>query len=849
MNAQVSSPAHILVVDDEPEAAVLLETVLKKDGHRTSTAHSGAEAWARLEASLQGQDPVQLVLLDLLMPEMDGLQVLRRVRDHPRLSRLPVIVVTAAYSPAQEVAGLEAGADDFVAKPYSPQQLLARVRTVLRTHRAEEALGRAEELAHLLIGGMRDLVFASDAQGHFTYVSPSAQALTGYTPAELTSGQITLEWLVHPADYERTRAQMESAPGSKSAAETEFRIVRKDGTLVWVAMTVTPLGNDQAAGLQGVLRDVTARRRTEEALRSRSEELAALNLLAQRISESLNPGVMLKETLGVLMDAVNAEFGVLYILEDNHLCIRAWHGFPAAMLAEADSPEAKQRLRLSELELLREHENENAGKLPPVAKSLNVQSRISLPLHNQGQPVGCLVLDSRNYDCFDAAEVDFVAAAGEQIALGLRNTQLFAEAQRRARELELINQATHAVSSTLNLHTVLETIMDRAVQVLQAEAGSVLLLQEPESQLVFTATAGPARRQLDGTHVPVMTSIAGQAVREDRSLIVSDAQRDERLYRPVDGVTGLTTRNLLAVPLRARGRTIGVLEVMNKCDGEFSQADLALLEALAGPAATAIENARLYEDALRHTEELQRSQAQLIRSEKLAATGRLAVSLAHEINNPLQAIQNLLHLSLDYQVSDAKRHEFLEMAREETSRLITLVQHTLEFYRPAQAQAGPIDINAAVERVLALSRKKLQHSDIEIELELAPDLPPVNGMPDQIAQVFLNLIVNAAEAMSDGGRLRIKSCANSEQITVLFADNGPGIAPEDLAHIFEPFYTTKESGTGLGLAVSYNIVESHGGSIGVESFPGHGTTFTVCLPTASRVKPPAKRRKGAKAKS
>jgi signal transduction histidine kinase len=184
------------------------------------------------------------------------------------------------------------------------------------------------------------------------------------------------------------------------------------------------------------------------------------------------------------------------------------------------------------------------------------------------------------------------------------------------------------------------------------------------------------------------------------------------------------------------------------------------------------------------------------------------------------------------------------MAREETSRLITLVQQTLEFYRPAQAQAGPVDINAAVERVLALSRKKLQHSDVEVELKLAKGLPPIKGMPDQIAQVFLNLIVNAAEAMADGGRLEIESRADSGQVQVLFADNGPGIVPEDLAHIFEPFYTTKDSGTGLGLAVSYNIIESHGGTIGVESVPGHGTTFTVRLPTAPTAQSSTKRHRG-----
>jgi signal transduction histidine kinase len=328
--------------------------------------------------------------------------------------------------------------------------------------------------------------------------------------------------------------------------------------------------------------------------------------------------------------------------------------------------------------------------------------------------------------------------------------------------------------------------------------------------------------------------------------MITDAQRDQRHYRAVDQISGLTTQDLLAVPLQARGRTIGAIEAINKLDGEFSQADLALLEALAGPAATAIENARLYEAALRHAEEIQRSQQQLVRSEKLAATGRLAVSLAHEINNPLQAIRNLLFLSLEPAVGEPKRHEFLEMASEETSRLITLVQQTLEFYRPAQAQVGPVDINAAVERVLSLARKKLSHSEIEVELALASDLPPVNGMSDQFAQVFLNLIVNASEAMKDGGKLRIESRVSNGYVEIVFTDTGPGIAPEDLTHVFEPFYTTKDSGTGLGLAVSYNIIESHQGTLSVASVPGHGATFTVRLPAAPHPKPTKRGKRKAK---
>jgi signal transduction histidine kinase len=145
--------------------------------------------------------------------------------------------------------------------------------------------------------------------------------------------------------------------------------------------------------------------------------------------------------------------------------------------------------------------------------------------------------------------------------------------------------------------------------------------------------------------------------------------------------------------------------------------------------------------------------------------------------------------------------------------------------------------------VLALARKKLQHSSVEVELKLAEQLPPVKAAPDQIGQVFLNLIVNAAEAMVDGGHLCIESRVRDDQVEVILADTGPGIAPEDLAHIFEPFYTTKDYGTGLGLAVSYNIIESHGGTLGVESVAGHGATFSVRLPVIETPKAKPRNRK------
>mgnify|MGYP005840004429 CR=1 FL=1 len=237
--------------------------------------------------------------------------------------------------------------------------------------------------------------------------------------------------------------------------------------------------------------------------------------------------------------------------------------------------------------------------------------------------------------------------------------------------------------------------------------------------------------------------------------------------------------------------------------------------------------------------ELEQSQAQLIQVEKLAAMGRLAASIAHELNNPLQAIQNCLHLVLKRPLPESKRRQYLEMAQEEVERLIGIVQGMLEFYRPSKGQRAPIDTNTVVENVLALAAKQLQHGQVTVHQRLAPNLPPLEAVSDQLKQVFLNIVINAVEAMPEGGDLYVDTGLTPDRrwITVSFTDTGMGLSPEEQANIFEPFYTTKTKGTGLGLSVSYGIIERHGGSIEVHSQPGQGSRFTVKLPVSQSDQP------------
>jgi two-component system NtrC family sensor kinase len=227
-----------------------------------------------------------------------------------------------------------------------------------------------------------------------------------------------------------------------------------------------------------------------------------------------------------------------------------------------------------------------------------------------------------------------------------------------------------------------------------------------------------------------------------------------------------------------------------------------------------------------------RLQAQLIQSEKLAATGRMAASLAHEINNPLQAIQGCLDLAQANLNKPEKQTRYLTMATGEISRLATFVQRMLDFSRPAKGNRALIAPRALIDDVLALTGKRLSQARVRVQINWDERLPRVNGAGNQLKQVFLNLVLNAIEAMPQGGTLTLAGRVVEEDgrwVALSFADSGVGIAPDDLKNIFEPFYTTKPDGTGLGLAVSHNIILGHHGHFTVESAVGKGTTVTVWL--------------------
>jgi two-component system cell cycle sensor histidine kinase/response regulator CckA len=252
---------------------------------------------------------------------------------------------------------------------------------------------------------------------------------------------------------------------------------------------------------------------------------------------------------------------------------------------------------------------------------------------------------------------------------------------------------------------------------------------------------------------------------------------------------------------------------------------------LVGIARDITERMRMEEELRKAYSDLRDSQAKLIQSEKLAATGRLAASVAHEINNPLQGISNYLAVISHQVAKEDPLHEDLEMVKLGFERISEIVRRLRAFYRPAEEKMEPTDINGVVERVLALVGHQLSLGKVEVKRGLSEQELLVLGSAGQLEQVLVNLVMNAQEAMPQGGQLMMRTALREGVVELQVSDTGPGMSEEEMSRLFKPFYSGRGGkGLGLGLWISHNIIEGHSGHIEMESEVGEGTTFTISLP-------------------
>jgi two-component system NtrC family sensor kinase len=563
-----------------------------------------------------------------------------------------------------------------------------------------------------------------------------------------------------------------------------------------------------------------------------NRELDFLYRLGETIGATLDadliPGMALKASLEI----TDADLGAVILLEDD-----GWQVAAASEQTGRDFDDLVARVVAAHRDRVRPAV---ITELPSVSKSCS--SLLWARLVVAEKTLGGILLGRRAAkSSFSTTEVRLIAALVGQAAAALNNARVLEQTRVYSRHLEELNAITGEISSSLDVETVLERILNSACDLLGAVAGTLFLVEGPKRELVFRVVKGSKETLLD-RRLPAGTGIVGKAASTRLAQIVNRVELYDNWFQGIDGATGLGTRSILAVPLVKEDASIGVLELINKRDeSNFHDRDVAMLEAFAGQAVVALENARLHEhlqarnrELLEAMSELQETQEQLIQKEKLASVGQLAAGVAHEINNPLSSI--LLYadvLCKEIPEQNVQQRQDLQMILKEAIRCRTIVNDLLSFSRQNEVLAQPTDLNALLEEIVDEIGIQERFQGVQIQMDLDSGLPIIEADPFQLHQVFCNLMNNAADAMPGGGTLtlRTKQGPWSGLITAEVQDTGEGISEENMKKLFTPFFTTKPAGrgTGLGLAIIYGIVKMHRGQIGVQSQVGQGTTFTLTL--------------------
>jgi len=371
------------------------------------------------------------------------------------------------------------------------------------------------------------------------------------------------------------------------------------------------------------------------------------------------------------------------------------------------------------------------------------------------------------------------------------------------------------LASTLDLNVLLNRIVRAAIDITEAEAASILLYDDAARQLSFQVATNLDLQTMRGLVVPLEGSIAGWIVTNREPVRIANVHEDARFYNKIEQVTRFPTESLLGVPLINKEKVVGVLEVINKHNDNFTEADEDLLLVLGAQAAVAIENARLFQQS------------------------DLIAEFVHELRTPLASIGTVTYLLLRPEMSQEQREQMIRNIHKETLRLNTLASSFLDLARlesgRVQFHLTKFDLPPLLEESRQIMQSKADEDAITINIEIPADFPQVEADHDQLKQVVLNLVSNAIKYNFPNGSVTLTASMSDRDWTLSVRDTGLGIPEKALPHLFEKFYRVsayegKASGTGLGLSICRQIVSGHGGSIEVESKLGKGTAFIVHLP-------------------
>lgn len=395
--------------------------------------------------------------------------------------------------------------------------------------------------------------------------------------------------------------------------------------------------------------------------------------------------------------------------------------------------------------------------------------------------------------------------------------------------LQTLYEITAAIGSSFEMDTLLERIMDIVFQVVAADRGFVLLIEEPAGRLVTKAVRYRDESEASRDRITISHTIVNHVIRKQEGVISSNAMTDAR-FTSGKSVHNVGIRSAICVPIKAHEKVLGVIHIDSLVAAHtYSTEQLHLMRSIGLQTGLAIENVKLYQAG--------------VRAERLAATGQTVAYLSHYIKNILQGLRggsDLVEISLTKDNLTAATDGW-RIVQRNLNKIFALMMNMLAFSKERQPRLEPSQIQFPIQEACTLARSIAAEKQVELVTEVDEAMPPIPCDADGVHQVVLNLVTNAVDAVDRGGKVEIHATydALERQAIIRVSDNGVGIPENEQESIFDAFHSTKgQKGTGLGLAVAKKIICEHGGTLTVESEWGKGTVFCATLPTFHKEQDP-----------
>jgi len=875
---------RILLIEDNPgDARLIRELLAEGDGASFDLEYVDCLSKGLTRLAQRGVD---IVLLDLTLPDSHDLDGLGKIL--AQTLEVPIVVLSGVSDERVTIKAVRDGAQDYLVKgEIDSNRLVRSIRYAIERQRLRVALHESEALYRLLANNIADVIWTADAEARITYVSPSIKRVLGYTVEETM--KLKISDILTPDSTEQARRfvkwQMKTfARGVQyPPASMTLEHVRKDGSTVWAEVMLSFMQdkNGNVTGIMGATRDITERRKAEEALRESEEKyrqhfenVSDVIFSYDREFRILSMSPSVKRMLGYSPEElIGKRFTDLNILAPECLELA---------LSNALHTLEGERVTTGEYIFITKDGSRRYGELSPasplvadgkvvavlsVGRDITERKQIEEALRQSEERYRELVEKANDiiYTHDMAGNFTSINKAGEQVIgymrdeiLGMNISQILTpESLELARkmtsrkvnpggstqyEIEIAAKDGHRVLLEVSTRLILEGDKPVSVQGIarditkrkdmerelrQREQGYLILLESTHDSIIVVdaetlkVVFGNRRFALMFGFDPVLHDAVGVNLLdfiypEDREIAIKGFAED--LYQ------------------RERRQRYDV-RAKTKDSREIWVSALATRIEFQGRVAVLLSLRDVTKEK-RMEEERQKLEEELLLAGRLAAVGELAAGVAHELNNPLAAIQGFAQLFTSRNDLDETMKNDLGIVYREAQRAAKITQNLLSFARRHEPEKHLISINEVIQKTLEMHAHQMKVNNIEPVVDFAADQPKTMADFFQMQQVFVNIIINAEQAMIEAhgrGRLLVETQWVDGVIQITFTDDGPGIPKENLERIFDPFFTTKEigKGTGLGLSVCYGIIQAHGGRIYARSKPGEGAAFVVEIPIIS----------------